>query len=67
MKFGNCGDSGIGTKSTGTDTHMQLRYNAVLVPVPNHSGTDTQVLFENQWSFGTGTTLTGTNTNMRSL
>ena len=38
-----------------------------MVQVPNQSGTDTQVLLENQWTFGTGTTLTGTGTNMQSL
>ena len=38
-----------------------------LVPVPNQSATGTQVLLEYQWTFGTGTTLTGTGTNMRSL
>ena len=41
VKLGNCGDSGTGTKSTGTGTHMQLRYSAILVPVPNRSGTGT--------------------------
>ena len=38
-----------------------------MVPVPNQSGTGTQVLLEYQWTFGTGTTLTGTGTNMQSL
>ena len=37
------------------------------MPIPYQSGTGTQVLLENQWSFGIGTTLTGTSTNMRSL
>ena len=42
--------------------------------VPNQSGIGTKVLLEDQWSFGTGTTLAGTGTtlvgigtNMRSL
>ena len=48
VKLGNCGDIGTGTKSGGTDTHMQLRSSGVLVPVPNQSGTGTQVLLENQ-------------------
>ena len=48
MKLGNCGGIGIGTESGGTDTHMQLRCSGVLVPVPNQSGTSTQVLLENR-------------------
>ena len=44
-----------------------MRYSGAVVPVPNQSGTSTEALLENQWSFGTGTTLTGTGTNMRSL
>ena len=40
VKLGNCGD-------IGTGTHMQLRSTGVLVPVPNQSGTGTQVLLEN--------------------
>ena len=47
MKLGNCGDNGTGTKSGGTGTHMQLRCNGALVPVPNQSGTRTQVPLEN--------------------
>ena len=49
VKLGNCGDIGIGigTKSGGTGTHMQLRSSGVLVLVPNQSGTGTQVLLEN--------------------
>ena len=47
VKLGNCGDIGTDTKSTGIGTHMQLSYNGVLVPVPNQSGTGTQVLLEN--------------------
>ena len=66
VKLGNYGD-------IGTGTHMQLRYNGVLVPVPSQSGIGTEVLLENQWSFGTGTSygigtiLTSTGTNMLSL
>ena len=41
VKLGNFGDIGIGT-------HLQLRCSGVLVSVPNHSGTGTQVLLENQ-------------------
>ena len=67
VKLGNCGDISTGTKSIGTGTHMQLSYSGVLVLGPNKSGTGTQVLLENQWSFGTDTTLIGTGTNMRSL
>ena len=48
VKMGNCGDIGIGTKSIGTGTHMQLSYSGVLVLVPNKSGSGTQVLLENQ-------------------
>ena len=44
VKLGNYGD-------IGTGTHMQLRYNGVLVPVSNQSGTGTQVLLENQAGF----------------
>ena len=47
VKLGNCGDISTGTKSGGTGTHMQLRSSGVLVLVPNHSGTGTQVLLEN--------------------
>ena len=47
VKLGNCGDIGTGTKSGGTDTHMQLRCSGVL-SVPYHSGTGTQVLLEDQ-------------------
>ena len=32
-----------------------------------YSGTDTQRLLECQWTFGTSTTLTGTDTNIQSL
>ena len=44
-----------------------MRYSGAVVLVPNQIGTSTQVLLENQCTFSTGTTLTGTRTNMRSL
>ena len=44
-----------------------MRYSGAVVPVPNQSGIGTQVMLEYQWTFGTSTTLTGTDTNMRSL
>ena len=48
VKLGNCGDIGTSTKLGGTGTHMQLRSSGILVPVPNQSCIDTQVLLENQ-------------------
>ena len=44
-----------------------MRYSGVVVLVPNQSAIGTQVLLENQWTFGTDTTLTSIGTNMRSL
>ena len=44
-----------------------MRYNEVVVLIPNQSGSGTLVLLENKWTSGTNTTLTGTGTNMRSL
>ena len=48
VKLGNCGHIGTGTKSSCTSTHMQLICSGVLVPVPNQSGTGTQVLLKYQ-------------------
>ena len=63
MKRGSCGGSGISTTLTGTGTHMQWSSGTGT----KDSGTSTPRLLEYQCTFGTGTTLTSTDTNMRTL
>ena len=63
MKRGSYGGNGTGTTLTSTGTHMQWSSGTDT----KDSGTSTPRLLEYQCTFGTDTTLTGTDTNMRSL
>ena len=63
MKRSNYGGSGTSTTLTGIGTHMQWSNGTGT----KYSGTSTPRLLEYQCTFYTGTTLTGTGTNMRSL